>query len=291
MLEKNLLFKKIKAFCLLVKIEHSVFALPFAYIGLFWSAKGWPGWKSFLFLTLAMVSVRSFAMVANRLADLKFDAKNPRTQDRPLVSGKISVKEGYLYLGGAALIFILACLGLNKLCFYLSFPALIWSAGYSFSKRFTWFCHFILGSVLGLAPIAGWIAYKPEFALPPVLLGLGVMFWVAGFDILYSLQDIQFDQQEKLFSVPACFGLEAGFGFAMLSHFIAFLFFLLAGYAFSSGYIYFLGLLLVGIVLSIEHKIISPKDLSKINLAFFTLNGFIAIFLFLIVLFDLYVGV
>lgn len=279
---------KLKLFCSMVKIEHSVFALPFAYIGLFWSAKGWPGLKNFLLLTLAMVAVRSFAMTVNRLADLKFDAKNPRTQDRPLVSGDLTLKEGYVFLIITAFIFILACLGLNNLCFYLSFPALFWASFYSFSKRFTWLCHFLLGSVLGLAPVAGWIAYNPGFALAPILLGLGVLFWVAGFDILYSLQDIEFDQQEGLFSIPACFGKKAGIAFAKFSHGIAFLFFILAGLANISGWMYFLGVLVIGIILFIEHRLISPTDLRRINLAFFTLNGFIAIFLFFIVLGDLY---
>lgn len=282
------MMNKLKIFFRMIKIEHSVFALPFAYIGLFWAAKGWPGWTKFLFLTIAMVAVRSFAMTVNRIVDFKIDAKNPRTQDRPLVRGDLSLRECYYFLCGSVVIFCLACAGLNKLCLFLSPLALVWSVFYSYTKRFTWGCHFILGSVLGLAPVAGWIAYSPFFSLPSILIGCGVMFWVAGFDILYASQDVEFDKKEGLFSIPAVFGLEAGFAFSKLSHFLCILFFVLAGFAFNTGVFYYIFLLIIAIILLLEHRVVSPQDLSKINLAFFTLNGFISILLFVGVLLDLF---
>ncbi|MDQ7031848.1 MAG: UbiA-like polyprenyltransferase [Desulfonauticus sp.] len=282
------LIQKIKIICRMIKIEHSVFALPFAYMGLFWSARGWPGWDKFILLTIAMVSVRSFAMTVNRIVDLPLDEKNPRTASRPLVTGEISVKESVLFLLACAVVFVLACAGLNKLCLFLAPFALLWSSFYSYTKRFSWACHFVLGSVLGLAPIAGWIAYAPEFSVVCLLLACGVMFWVAGFDILYALQDVEFDQKEHLFSVPAIFGQEAGFGFASLCHFTCTLFFGLAGYSKEASFWYYLALGLVALILFVEHKLLSPNNLDKVNLAFFTLNGVIAIVLFLGVLADVF---
>jgi 4-hydroxybenzoate polyprenyltransferase len=270
----------------MIKIEHSVFALPFAYMGVFWSAEGWPGWPVFFFLTVAMVAVRSFAMTFNRIADLEFDRENKRTQDRPLVTGEISIRDSYLFLGLTAVVFIISCAFLNSLCFYLSFFALAWSALYSYTKRFTNLCHFFLGSVLGLAPIAGWIAYDPAFALAPFLLFLGVLFWVAGFDILYSCQDLSFDQEKRLCSVPGRYGLETSFVIAGFCHVNTALFFLLAGAAVSAGWPFYLAWLAVSMILFIEHRIISPGNLARLNVSFFTMNGLVSIILLLGVLGD-----
>ncbi|SDB08233.1 4-hydroxybenzoate polyprenyltransferase [Desulfonatronum thiosulfatophilum] len=271
----------------MVKIEHSIFALPFAYTGVFLAAGGWPGWRVFLLLTLAMVMIRSFAMAMNRILDLRFDRLNPRTQSRPLVTGELSVRFTVVFCLVTAVLFVLACAGLNTLCLILSGPALIWSAAYSLTKRFTWLCHYFLGSVLGLAPIAGWIAFDPQFTLPAFLLFFGVLFWVAGFDILYAAQDAEFDKSHALHSVPAAFGLETAFVLSRFSHVQAALFFLLAGFAASLGWIYFLAWAVVGTVLYMEHRIVSPGDLSRLNMSFFTLNGAVAALLFVGVLLDL----
>ena len=187
----------------MVKIEHSVFALPFAYLGMIWAAQGWPGWSIFIPLTLAMVAIRSAAMAVNRLVDLPIDAQNPRTQTRPLVTGELSVLETKVFIALCALISIAACALLNPLCLMLAPLALLWSGFYSYTKRFTSLCHFILGSVLGLAPVAGWLAVSPSFEISPILLGLGVIFWVGGFDILYACQDVDFDRTQGLYSLPA----------------------------------------------------------------------------------------
>lgn len=264
----------------MVKIEHSIFALPFAYTGLFLAAGGWPGWGPLLVLTLAMVAVRSFAMAANRILDLSIDRKNPRTQDRPLVSGALSRRYALAFTGGCALVFVAATALMNPLCLKLSVPALAWSGFYSLTKRFTWLCHFVLGSVLGLAPIAGWISFTPEFAWTWLLLALAVTLWVAGFDILYASQDKDFDTAEGLSSIPVRFGLARALGLARNIHLAAAALFLAAGATAGLRWPYFLVAAAVGGILWFEHRLISPGDLSRVNLAFFTLNGFVAILLF-----------
>jgi len=284
------LWRGVGAFLRMVKIEHSIFALPFAYIGLFLAAGGWPGWQPFLLLSLAMVAVRTWAMAVNRLADLSFDRKNPRTQTRPLVSGELSTGPAWSLCALTAIVFVLACAGLNTLCLILSPVALAWSGLYSLSKRFTWLAHFWLGSVLGLAPLGGWLAVEPAFTLPAVLFFLGVLFWVAGFDILYACQDVDFDRLHGLHSVPARFGLVSALHLSTFSHVNASLFYLLAGRAGGLGSVYLLFWLLVSSLLIWEHKLVGPEDLSRVNTAFFTFNGAIAVLLFVGVLADLLIS-
>lgn len=273
--------------CRMIKIEHSVFALPFAYAGAFLAARGRPGLSTFLFLTLAMVAVRSFAMTMNRVLDLEIDRQNPRTQTRPLVTGELSLRFAVQFCIAAALVFVLACAGMNRLCLYLSPVALGWSAFYSATKRFTWTCHFVLGSVLGLAPLAGWISVAEAASLSSVLLLLGVTFWVGGFDILYACQDIEFDRAHRLHSIPARFGIETALVLSTASHALAALFFFLAGWAAGVGWIYHATMAVIALVLLCEHRLISPNDLSRVNMAFFTLNGVVAVFVFVGVLLDL----
>lgn len=260
----------------LVKIEHSVFALPFAYIGLFVAAGGWPGWRVFLLLTVAMVAMRSFAMAVNRLADLRFDRINPRTSGRELVTGEVSVRLAWGFTVGCAAVFVAACAGLNALCLMLAPVALVWGALYSLTKRFTWLCHFVLGSVLGLAPVAGWLAVKAEFGLPAILFGCGVTFWTAGFDVLYASQDVDFDRAHGLKSMPVRFGVGAALSLAAFCHANAALFYLLAGYASGLSVVYYVSWAVCSAVLLVEHRLISENDLSRVNMAFFTLNGIVA---------------
>ena len=263
----------------LVKVEHSVFALPFAYIGLFVAAGGWPGWRAFLLLTVAMVAMRSFAMAINRLADVRYDRVNPRTNRRELVTGEVTPRQAWLFVAGCVVVFVAACAGLNAFCLALAPVALVWGAFYSVTKRFTWLCHFVLGSVLGLAPLAGWLAVKPAFALPAILFACGVTCWTAGFDILYACQDVDFDRSQKLWSMPARFGVGTSLKLAAFSHADAAAFFLLAGYAAGLSWIYYLFWALCSLVLFVEHRLLSEDDLSRINVAFFTLNGIIAVLL------------
>jgi 4-hydroxybenzoate polyprenyltransferase len=277
-------FQSLVIFARLVKLEHSIFALPFAYLGLFWAAEGWPGLSDFLLVTVAMVAVRSFAMAVNRVADLPFDRINPRTKDRPSVTGEIApatVRNIALVMAG---IFVVACGFMNTMTLALSPVALFLAGGYSYAKRFTWLCHFWLGAVLGLAPMGGWLAHAGSMDLAPVLMGLGVTLWVAGFDILYALLDIDFDREVGLHAVPARFGTDAALLLSGFSHGLAALLFLLAGWAAGAGWFYFLAAAGVGLTLVVEHAILRPDDPGRINMAFFTINGAIAVLLFVGVL-------
>ena len=260
----------------LVKIEHSVFALPFAYIGLFVAAGGWPGWRAFALLTVAMVAMRSYAMAVNRLADVRYDRINPRTMGRELVTGEVSVRTAWAFTAGSAVVFVAACAGLNALCLVLSPAVLVWGAFYSLTKRFTWLCHFVLGSVLGLAPVAGWLAVRPEFALPAILFGCGVTCWVAGFDVLYACQDVDFDRSQGLNSIPSRFGVGTALALAAFAHVDAAVFYLLAGWAAGLSWVYYVFWGVCSAVLLAEHRLLSKDDLSRINVAFFTLNGIVA---------------
>ena len=274
----------------MIKIEHSVFALPFAYIGAFLGAGGRPGLGKLFVLTVAVVAMRSYAMTYNRLADLQYDRLNPRTKNRPLVTGEITTAQAKRFCIGAALVFVVACAFLNSLCFFLSPIPLAVSAFYSYAKRFTWLCHFILGSVLGMAPLAGWLGMDPSALAPTAsLLFFGVTFWVAGFDILYSCQDVEFDHEHGLHSIPARFGIKPALFLSSFCHVNTCVFFLLAGLGAGLNWIYYVVWALVSGVLAYEHRLVSADDLSRVNLAFFTLNGFVAIALFVGVLLALFV--
>lgn len=273
-------FGSFAAICRMIKIEHSIFALPFAFAGAFIASGGVPAWKPFVLLTIAMVAVRSFAMAFNRVVDLPFDRRNPRTQNRPLVTGEITRLQTWAFIVVMAVVFVLACAGLNRLCLMLSPLALGISALYSVMKRFTWLCHFVLGAVLGLAPLAGWLSVDPVFTLPAVLLFWGVLFWVAGFDILYSCQDTAFDIEVGLHSVPARFGIPTALVISTFCHVNTVVFFLLAGWAAGLSWAWYPVWAIVSLVLVLEHRLIRADDLSRVNMAFFTLNGVVSIVVF-----------
>lgn len=283
-------FGSFAAICRMIKIEHSVFALPFAFAGAFIASGGVPAWKPLLLLTIAMVAVRSFAMAFNRVVDLPFDSRNPRTQNRPLVTGEITRLQTWGFIAVMALVFVLACAGLNRLCLMLSPLALGISALYSVMKRFTWLCHFVLGAVLGLAPLAGWLSVDPVFTLPAVLLFWGVLFWVAGFDILYSCQDTAFDIEVGLHSVPARFGIPTALVISTFCHVNTVVFFLLAGWAAGLSWAWYPVWGIVSLVLVLEHRLIKADDLSRVNMAFFTLNGVVSIVVFAGVVAGIFVG-
>lgn len=284
------------AVCRMIKIEHSVFALPFAFTGAFmaqgpgpdWSV---PSWRVLLPLTIAMVAVRSFAMGYNRLADLDIDSINPRTRMRPLVTGELSVAFTKRFLFVCAVIFTAACAAMNTTCLLLSPVALVWSGFYSHTKRFTPLCHFVLGSVLGLAPVAGWLAVSPShLGYAAVLLFFAVTLWVAGFDILYACQDAEFDKSQGLNSLPAAQGVPRALFTSSVTHASAAMLFPMAGGAGGLGLVFLAVAVLIGGVLVWEHKLISAEDLSRVNVAFFTLNGVIAVFVFLGAWADLSLG-
>lgn len=267
------------ALCRMIKIEHSIFALPFAYAGAFLAARGWPDLKVLGLLTLAMVGIRSFAMAFNRVVDLEYDRQNPRTATRPLVTGEITPWQTWRFCGAMAAVFVVSCAALNPVCLALSPVALALASLYSFTKRFTWACHFVLGAVIGLAPVAGWLSVSPVFALPPILLGLGVVFWIAGFDILYSCQDKGFDENQGLHSMPVRFGLAGAMALSSFCHVNTVLFLLLTGLACGLSVGWYAAILVAGGILWWEHRLISPDDLRNIRIAF-ALNGPISILLF-----------
>ncbi len=286
------MLKKIMALCRMIKIEHSIFALPFAYVGIFLAQRGMPPWEPILFLTIAMVAVRSFSMAFNRLVDIELDSANPRTQTRPLVTGEISVGQCKIFCAFMAIIFIASCAALNTLCLWLSVPALIFAGTYSYSKRFTWLCHFWLGATLGLAPLAGWLALRPELSInelmTPILFFFAVLFWVAGFDIIYSCQDVEFDQEYKLYSIPAHFGLEKALALAAFSHAMTAIFLLLAGFYAQLSWWWYALWALMSVILLCEHRLVHADDLRRVNTAFFTLNGLVAILVFVAVLLGIF---
>ena len=266
--------------CRMVKIKHSIFALPFAWAGAILAANGSPDLWTLLLLTVAMVSIRSFAMAFNRIADLRFDRVNPRSATWPLVTGEITLWETWRFCGIMAAVFVLACMGMNSLCFALSPVALFLAAAYSYTKRFTWLCHFMLGAVIGLAPVAGWLSVEPSFSLPPILLGLGVLFWIAGFDIVYSCQDVAFDHGIGLHSLPVRFGLPGAMLISAFCHVNTVLFLFLAGLGLGLSPGWHLSLVAVAGILWWEHRLVSPDNLENIRLAFI-LNGPISVLLLL----------
>ncbi|MBI5299594.1 MAG: UbiA family prenyltransferase [Deltaproteobacteria bacterium] len=261
----------------LIKFSHSIFALPFALASMLVAAHGWPGTRIFLLILGAMVSARSAAMAFNRLVDADIDAKNPRTQTRHIPKGLLSKQYVGIFTLLCALGFFGVCYAINPLAFRLSPIALAILLGYSFAKRFTWLTHFWLGISLGIAPIAAWIAVTGQINMTSVWLGLGVLFWVAGFDIFYSTQDAEFDSQEGIHSAVSLWGIVRGLRMAKQCHVLTMLFLILFGLSAPLSTIYWITLVLISIAFVWEHSLVKPQDLSHINTAFFTINGFISL--------------
>ncbi len=272
--------QKTKILLDMIKFEHTVFALPFAYVGAFLAARGVPDWKTNFWILAAMAGARTVAMGVNRIVDFHFDAANPRTSSRPLVSGLVKRTEALIMVIVAALVYFVACLNLTPLAFKLSPFILFVLVFYSYTKRFTPLCHLFLGFGIGLTPTAGWIAVQNSVGLVPILLSTGVMFWIAGFDILYACQDVEFDRTHNLHSIPAWLGVERAFKVSSIFHVIAFISFMAAGFAARLNWIYFLGMAVVFVLLLLQRRVITPSDLSRMNLAFFRLNAAISLILF-----------
>ena len=281
------MIKKLKDIAELIVFKHSVFALPFIFVAMIVASKiengsAWFGFKLLILGTLCAVSARNFAMAFNRYQDEDIDKLNPRTASRPSVDGRIGKGNMQLFIAANALIFIICAYFVNSLAFWLSFPILAVLGGYSLFKRFSELVHLILGLSLGLAPIAGVVAVSATIPLWSVLLCLGVTFWVAGFDLLYSLQDIKFDQENKLFSIPAIYGDKATLFLSAIFHALAFILWLLFAWAAGLGAMAFFGIVVSGVILFFEHRIVR-RDFSKIDRAFFTLNGYLGILFFIFV--------
>ncbi|MBQ7617406.1 MAG: 4-hydroxybenzoate octaprenyltransferase [Desulfovibrio sp.] len=275
--------------CRMVKIEHSIFALPYAWAGSCLAALGWPPLEKLVWLTLAMVAVRSFAMAFNRLVDLPYDRANPRTKGRPLVTGDITVAQTKAFCLVMAILFIVFCAALNKVCLLLAIPALLFVATYSYLKRLSVLCHFWLGASLGLAPLAGWLAVNPaSLSLAPILLFFAVTFWVAAFDIYYAFQDIDFDRSYGLYSIPARLGPDTALALAGFAHSMTTIFLFLVGLAAKLSFFWYVICFFIGLVLFLEHKVMLTKDLKKVNMAFFNMNGIVSPVMLIGILLGLY---
>jgi 4-hydroxybenzoate polyprenyltransferase len=280
----NRLKEKLQHFSELVMFKHSVFSLPFIFIAMLVAAKGWFGWKLLLLGTLAAVTARNFAMGVNRYLDRDIDILNPRTKGRPSVDGRVTNAQmiGFILLN--AFFFVVVAYFINALAFQLSFPILIVLGAYTFFKRFSALAHLILGVSLGLAPIAGVVAVSAQIPMWSVSLAMGVMFWVAGFDLLYSLQDMEFDKANNLHSIPSKLGAYKTMWIARIFHFLAILFWAIFVMMAHLGLWAELAVGFSAMMLGYEHYIVN-KDFTKIDKAFFTVNGYLGfVFLILIIM-------
>lgn len=279
------LIKLINDFNELVMFKHSIFSLPFIFIAMVVAANGWFGWSLLFLGLLAAITARNFAMGFNRYLDRDIDGLNPRTKNRPNVDGRLSPKAMLVFTLVNALGFILVAYFVNDLALYLALPILIVIGSYSYFKRFSFLAHLILGVSLGLAPIAGVVAVSETITLWSLFLSMGVMFWVAGFDLLYSLQDIDVDKKLGLHSVPSKFGAEKTMFFSKILHVLTVIFWLLFIVVSNAGLFGYIAVLLSAIMLGYEHYLVN-KDFRKIDKAFFTVNGYLGILFFILIVID-----
>lgn len=276
---------KITTYFELVKFEHSIFALPFALCGMiFATPNGWGDPLTFLWVIIAMISGRTAAMALNRIIDRKIDKLNPRTKDREIPAGKIKPLNALILTIISLVIMVLTVLQLPIICIYLLPVAIFIIVIYSYCKRFTVLSHFILGFVLGSAAIGGWLAVSGSITLPAILYGAAVTLWVTGFDIIYSTQDIDFDKQHQLHSLPAKIGLKHSITISRICHILTVLLLIIVGLLINTSWGFWAGVILIGSMLTYEQSIISAEDLSKVNLAFFNINGIISIGFFTLII-------
>lgn len=278
---------KLKHFLNMIDFGHTLFGLPFAYLGAFLAAGGIPAIEQLLWITLAMVGARTAALCLNRIIDRHYDRANPRTSDWVLASGKLSVKWIWVFVFICLGLLIYSAAKLNELCLWLSPLAVIILWGYSYTKRFTWWCHLILGIAIGIGPVGAWIAITGTFNWQPLLLAAAVACWIAGFDTMYACQDIEFDRQHGLYSIPARFGEEGALIFSSVFHIFTIIFLILTGLVLHLGFIYYSGVLFAGVVLLYEHIIVKPGDLSQVNFASFKINHYVGLIIFATTLIDI----
>lgn len=271
-----------------IRWEHTIFALPFAYLGSVFAADGWPSLWTVLWVTVAMVGARTAAMSFNRAIDARFDAANPRTAMRPIPAGHLSVRAVVFMAGASLLVLVFAAAQLNMVCLLLSPLAVAALVSYSYTKRFTWLCHLFLGFTDGIAPAGGWLAVNPVFTTPMVLLTCAVAVWIAGFDIIYACQDVAFDRQVGLYSIPARFGIPVALWVSTGLHVLMIGLLVALGISLSLGWIYYLGVLVTAGLLYYEHRLITPQDMSQIAIAFFNVNSYIAGVLLIFTMLDLF---
>jgi 4-hydroxybenzoate polyprenyltransferase len=264
----------------MIKFEHSVFALPFALTGAVLAVHGWPTWRQVLWIIVAMVGARSAAMTFNRIADLRIDAANPRTRMRALPVGHLTMGFAAGFTVVSCALVMLAAYELNPLAFKLAPVVIALLLGYSYTKRFTFLSHLVLGLCLGLSPVAASIALRGDVDRGILLLGAAVMLWVAGFDLIYACQDVEFDRQKGLFSVPARFSIRVALWLSAMLHIAMMALLITVARIESLGWLAFAGLGLVALLLAYEHGLVRPSDLSRVNAAFFNINGFVSVLFF-----------
>lgn len=275
-------WQKFKTTLEMIKFEHTLFALPFAFLGAVLAAGGLPSVGQILWITVAMFGARSAAMTFNRIIDRKYDAENPRTASRELPSGKLSVSFAWAFFVASVALFLLASYSLNWLTFVLSPVALLSILGYSYAKRFTSLSHLILGWSLAISPTAAWIAVRGAIdSEVPLLLSLLVMMWTAGFDVLYACQDYEYDKRAGLRSIPARFGIKNSLWIARLFHAQAFIVLLFLYLVTGLGWLALVGVFAVGALMIYQHTLVKSNDLSRMNAAFFTTNAFVSVILFI----------
>lgn len=282
---ENSLFKKTVTYSKMIKLSHTVFALPFALSGLVLALREHKVTAIMvIWIILAMVGARSSAMGFNRIADAEIDAENPRTAVREIPSGTITKKEAFMFTLFSSMLLVFAAAMLSEICFWLSFPLLAFLFFYSYTKRFTWLAHIYLGLAIGLAPVAVWVAIAGMPDLSIIILALTLMTHIAGFDILYACQDAEFDREKKLFSIPARFGVKNAFIVSGIIHTITFMLLVMLYFTAGFGPYYFIFTVIIAILYFIEHKIVNPDDITHINIAFFHINSIISVLVFAAVL-------
>lgn len=286
--------RKLRIILEMIKFEHSLFALPFAFMGAVLGniviEKSWPTWMEIFWVTVAMVGARSAAMSLNRVIDRVIDAKNPRTANRAIPAGLISMVEVILFIVVSFAVLFIAAFQLNDLAVKLLPLAVFVLVLYSYTKRFTWLCHFVLGVAIGFGPLGGWVATTGQIDGIGLLLFVSVLFWTAGFDIIYACQDSEFDRKEGLFSMPSRFGVANALVVARICHVITFVG-LVSLYVVADLSIWFLlGVLISGAILIYEHTLVKPTDLSKLDVAFFSMNGILSVVMFAFTMIDLVIS-
>ena len=278
--------KNIKIIFTDIKIAHTVFALPFAVMSAFLAAEGMPGLGKLIWILIAMFGARNGAMAFNRIVDSKLDRLNPRTKDRALPARKSTAKQYWVFLILSSFVFLFSAYMLNSLAFALSPVALGIIFGYSFAKRFTSLSHLWLGVAISIAPVGAWVAVREEISIESLVLGTAVVFWLVGFDIIYSCMDVDSDRSNNLHSIPQKFGVRTALRLAFSSHCMMILFLILLLFIPALGWVYFFGVILTAGLLFYEHSLVREDDLSLVNVAFFNINGFISVLLMFFVIVD-----
>lgn len=284
-----MVLNRIKKYGELVMFSHTLFSLPFALIGMIWAAQGLPSLNTLFWILVALVGGRNGANALNRIVDKDIDKKNPRTANRHLPKGTVKTYEAWAIVLVCFAIFVLAAYKLNPLCFMLSPVALLLFIIYSYTKRFTWICHIILGTACAGAPVGAWFAVTGKVSFTPFILGAVVMLWVAGFDIIYATQDIEFDRKAGLFSIPARFGLEGALLISSLLHIIMILLLISLYFITHRGFIYLLGIIISSVLLFLEHKLVSPSNEKKMKIASYNINQIVSVLIFVFTALDTFI--